>query len=187
MRNNQERHCKRLHINRHRISPSFFIIGSFPYFKVPPLGGSRDKKVVFPVDKKAFCVLVFAKTESIVTVQGRFQVMYHTEPPTDKTPLSGCLCAGKRSGRPGPLGWYCRACARSVCQEPSEVSNSQMSQSSVWRILRKRLRVKGFRLQLLQAVTPRESAWISNSGYWKSGLLTSWFSAMRRRFLCVVR
>ena len=32
----------------------------------------------------------------------------------------------------------------------------QMSQSSVWRILRKRLRVKGFRLQLLQALNPQD-------------------------------
>ena len=36
--------------------------------------------------------------------------MYHTEPPTDKTirewymkfQQSGCLCAAKQSGRPGP-------------------------------------------------------------------------------------
>jgi len=54
--------------------------------------------------------LEFAKTESIVTVQWRFRIMYHTEPPTDKTirewymkfQQSGCLCAAKRSGRPGP-------------------------------------------------------------------------------------
>jgi hypothetical protein len=36
-------------------------------------------------DKKAFCVLEFAKTESIVMLQQRFQTKYHTEPPTDKT------------------------------------------------------------------------------------------------------
>ena len=41
--------------------------------------------MAFTVNKKAFCVLEFAKTESIVTVQWRFQIMYHTEPPTDKT------------------------------------------------------------------------------------------------------
>ena len=41
--------------------------------------------MAFTVNKKAFCVLEFAKTESIVTVQRRFQIMYHTEPPTDKT------------------------------------------------------------------------------------------------------
>jgi hypothetical protein len=61
------------------------------------------------VNKKAFCVLEFAKTESVVTVQRRFLIMYHTEPPTDKTirewymkfQQSGCLCAAKRTGRPG--------------------------------------------------------------------------------------
>jgi len=48
-------------------------------------------------------VLEFAKTESIVTVQRKFQTMYHTESPTDKTirewymkfQQSGCLCAAK--------------------------------------------------------------------------------------------
>ena len=38
--------------------------------------------MAFTVNKKAFCVLEFAKTESIVTVQ---RIMYHTEPPMDKT------------------------------------------------------------------------------------------------------
>jgi len=66
--------------------------------------------MVFTVNKKAFCVLEFAETESIVMVQQRFRNMYHTEPPTDKTihewymkfQQSGSLCAAKRSGRPGP-------------------------------------------------------------------------------------
>ena len=40
--------------------------------------------MAFTVNKKAFCVLEFTKTEWIVTVQRRFQIMYHTEPPTDK-------------------------------------------------------------------------------------------------------
>ena len=38
--------------------------------------------MAFTVNKKAFCVLEFAKTESIMTVQRRFRIMYHTEPPT---------------------------------------------------------------------------------------------------------
>ena len=37
------------------------------------------------MNKKVFCVFEFAKTESIVTVQWRFRIMYHTEPHTDKT------------------------------------------------------------------------------------------------------
>ena len=43
--------------------------------------------MAFTVNKKAFCVLEFAKTESIVTVQRSFRIMYHTELPTDKTIL----------------------------------------------------------------------------------------------------
>ena len=41
--------------------------------------------MAFTVNKKAICVLEFTKTESIVTVQRRFRIMYHTELPTDKT------------------------------------------------------------------------------------------------------
>ena len=41
--------------------------------------------MAFTVNEKAVCVLEIAKTESIVTVQRRFRIMYHTEPPTDKT------------------------------------------------------------------------------------------------------
>ena len=41
--------------------------------------------MAFTVNKKALCVLEFAETESIVTVQWRFRIIYHTEPPADKT------------------------------------------------------------------------------------------------------
>jgi hypothetical protein len=61
-------------------------------------------------NKKAICVLEFAKTESIVTVQRRFRAVYNTELPTDNTirerymkfQQSDCLCVAKRTGRPGP-------------------------------------------------------------------------------------
>ena len=39
------------------------------------------------MNKKAFRVLEFTKTESILTVQRRFRIMYHTEPPKGKTIL----------------------------------------------------------------------------------------------------
>ena len=44
LRNNQDRHGRKEHINRYRISPSFFVLGALAYFQVPPLGGSRDEK-----------------------------------------------------------------------------------------------------------------------------------------------
>ena len=93
--------------------------------------------------------------------------MYHTEPPTEKTirewymkfQQSGCLCAAKRTGRPGPSAQTVErvreAFVRSPQKSTSRVSRElQMSHSSVWRTLRKRLRVKIFRQQLLQALNP---------------------------------
>jgi hypothetical protein len=61
-------------------------------------------------DKKAFCVLEFAKTESIVTAQQRFWTKYDIEPPMDKTiyewykkfQQSGYLCTAKWRAWPGP-------------------------------------------------------------------------------------
>ena len=57
--------------------------------------------------EKAFCVLQFAKCESIGMVQRRFRTQYHKDPPTDK-PIrtwynnfeqTGSLSAGKQAGR----------------------------------------------------------------------------------------
>jgi hypothetical protein len=60
----------------------------------------------------------------------------------------------------GDIGRDCRARARNFYLEPSEVKTSlepgiANAQSSVWRILRKRLRAKGYWLQLLQALNPQ--------------------------------
>jgi hypothetical protein len=41
--------------------------------------------MAFSGEQKDFCVLQFAKTQSIVTVQSGFRTKYRTEPPTDKT------------------------------------------------------------------------------------------------------
>ena len=93
--------------------------------------------------------------------------MYHTEPPMDKTirewymkfQQSGCLCAAKRRGHPGPLAETVKRVRETFVRSPQKSTSHtsqelQMSQSSVWRILRERLRVKGYRLQLLQALNP---------------------------------
>jgi hypothetical protein len=54
-------------------------------------------------DKKAFCVLEFAKSESTAMMKLRFHTMYHTDTPMDKTirewhkkfQQGGGLCAEK--------------------------------------------------------------------------------------------
>ena len=74
------------------------------------------KKMAFTVNNKAFCVLEFAKTESIVTVQRTFRIMYHTEPPTDKTirewfmnssRVAACALRNEQAVRAyGPCTWF---------------------------------------------------------------------------------
>jgi hypothetical protein len=64
----------------------------------------------FQVNRTLFCVLQFAKTQSIVTVQRGFRTKYLTEPLRDKTVRdwyrkleeTGCLCVAKRTGTQGP-------------------------------------------------------------------------------------
>ena len=60
---------------------------------------------------------------------------------------SGCLCAAKRRGWPGPSAETVERVRETFVRSPQKSTNRasrelQMSQSSVWRILRKRLRVK---------------------------------------------
>ena len=95
--------------------------------------------------------------------------MYHTEPRTDKTirewymkfRQSGCLCAAKRTGRPGPSAETVESVQETFVRNPQKSTHHgnwelQMLQSSVWRILRKHPRVKGYWLQLLQALNPQD-------------------------------
>jgi len=74
---------------------------------------------------------------------------------------SGCLCTAKRTGRPGPSAETVERVRETFVRSPQKSTTRasqelQMSQSSVWRILRKRLRVKGYRVQLLQALNPQD-------------------------------
>jgi len=74
---------------------------------------------------------------------------------------SGCLCAAKRTGRPGPSAETVERVRETFVRNPQKSTTRsswelQMSQSSVWRILRKRLRIKGYRVQFLQALNPQD-------------------------------
>jgi hypothetical protein len=66
-------------------------------------------------------------------------------------------CTAKRTGRPGPSAETVEHAQETFVRSPQKSTHRasrelQMPQSSVWRILRKRLREKGYRLQLLQAL-----------------------------------
>ena len=57
-------------------------------------------------EQKAFCVLQFAKTESVIRVQHAFRIKFHCNSPSDNSIRrwyhqfedTGCLCKGKSSG-----------------------------------------------------------------------------------------
>ncbi|KAJ4425832.1 hypothetical protein ANN_27458 [Periplaneta americana] len=59
--------------------------------------------------QRAFCVLEYQSTQSIITMQRAFWRQYRGDPPTHQSILrwyrqlkdKGCLCKGKISGRPG--------------------------------------------------------------------------------------
>jgi hypothetical protein len=116
-------------------------------------------------DKKAFCVLEFAQTESFVMMQQRFWTKYHAQPPADKTicdwymkfQQSGCLCSAKQTGRLRPSAETVERVRETFVRSPQKSKHHvsqelHMPQSSVWCILRKRLQAKGYRLHTLDSL-----------------------------------
>ena len=62
-------------------------------------------------EQKAFCVLQFAKTESVIRVQRAFRIKFHCNPRSNnilrwyhQLEDTGYLCKGKSSGRPSMIG-----------------------------------------------------------------------------------
>ena len=115
--------------------------------------------------QKAFCVLRFEKCESVITVQRDFRRKFNIEPPTAQSirrwhktfQETGCLCKGKSSGRPRTSDENVEQIRESFVKSPQK-SVRQASRelaippTTVWRVLRRRLRLKPYRIQLLQAL-----------------------------------
>jgi hypothetical protein len=145
-------------ISRRRGSLQVWVTATMVYLQVSPIGGSHDK-TWWGQETRKHCVLEFDKTESLVTVQQRFQTKYHTEPPTNKTisewykkfQQSGCLCTSKWTDRPGPSAETVKHVHGTSVRSPRKSTHRtsrelQMPQSSVWRILCKCLLMKGYLL-----------------------------------------
>jgi len=116
--------------------------------------------------QKAFCVLRFNKCESVITVRD-FRRTYGTDAPTAQSIRrwhqtfqdSGCLCAQKRSGRPRTSDENIERVRQSFVQSPQKSTRRaslelDLPHSTVWRVLRCRLTLKAYRIQLLQALLP---------------------------------
>ena len=74
-----------------------------------PLGGRLTScKMAANGEEKAFCVLQFHVSRSVLTVQREFRTRFQKEPPAknsirswyDKFQRTGCLCKDKSPGRP---------------------------------------------------------------------------------------
>ncbi|PNF14304.1 hypothetical protein B7P43_G06787 [Cryptotermes secundus] len=116
--------------------------------------------------QKAFCVLEFAKTNSVFTVQRAFRRRFGINPPCPKNirrwfrqfQESGCLCKGKSPGRPRVSEEQVARIRAAFERSPRKSTNRAsrelaIPQSTVWRVLTVRLHLKPYRLQLVQALT----------------------------------
>ncbi|PNF43528.1 hypothetical protein B7P43_G03919 [Cryptotermes secundus] len=116
--------------------------------------------------QKAFCILEFAKTNSVVTVQRAFRRRFGSNPPCPKNirrwfrqfQESGCLCKGKSPGRSRVSeeqvarirAAFERSPRKSIDQASRELA---IPQPTVWRVLTVSLHLKPHRRQLVQALT----------------------------------
>ena len=117
------------------------------------------------VVEQAFCVLELAKTNSVTLVQRLFRRRYGKPPPprqsiydwSKKFQETGCLCKGKSSGRPPVSEERVERVRETFTRSPRKSTRAslelQMAQQTVWKILRKRLRMIPYKLQLVQALS----------------------------------
>jgi len=113
--------------------------------------------------EKSFCVLEYHTSKSVVTVQCAFRAKYTKDPPTDKTicawykqfTQNGCLCKQKSSGHPLTAEdeveqvrvSFLHSLKKSTATTAKELL---MSKTTAWRVLRKRLVFKPYRIQMVQ-------------------------------------
>lgn len=121
------------------------------------------------VQHKVFCVLEFAKSESQVTVQRAFRLKFGIKPPTRKSisrwftqfQQTGSVCKGKSPGRPRVSEDDVLRIEDSFVRSPRKSTNRAsrelgIPQPTVWKVLRRRLLYKPYRLQLVQALKPND-------------------------------
>jgi hypothetical protein len=113
--------------------------------------------------EKAKCVIWFIEARSATTVQPPYRNTIQKVPPTSKSIYTwrkqfeetGCFCKEKSPGTPRVAGNTIEAVRRSHMQSPSK-STSRASreldipQPTAWKILRKRLEMRPYKIQLLQ-------------------------------------
>lgn len=121
--------------------------------------------MVFRPQEKSFCVLQFAKSESIVQVQREFRRKFNKNPPRHKQIYEwhkkfveeGCICKRKSPGRSRTSDENVHRIQDAFARSPQKSTTTAsielgVPQATVWRVLRHRLHQKPYKMQLLQAL-----------------------------------
>lgn len=119
--------------------------------------------------EKAYCVLELAKTNSVTVVQRYFRTKYGKPPPTrqsiydwyERFESSGCVCKKKSTGRPSVTEEKIDSVRDVFVRSPGKSTRSaslelQIPQPTVWKILRKRLKMTPYKLQLVQSLNDND-------------------------------
>ena len=119
--------------------------------------------MAFTQPEKAFCVLEFAKTESWTVVLHAFRRKFGKEPPERKSIVrwhgkfitDRCWCPAKRTGRPSTSEDVIEQVQTAFQQSPHKSIRRasrelQCPTTTVWHVLRRRLHMTPYKLQLAQ-------------------------------------
>jgi hypothetical protein len=116
--------------------------------------------------EKSFYMLEYHMIKSVVTAQCAFCAKYVKDPPTDKTirawykkfTETGCLCKQKSSGRPLTTEDDNDRVRASFLHSPKKSKGKQQSETTVWRVLCKRLVFKPYRIQMVQQLLDEDDS-----------------------------
>jgi hypothetical protein len=165
------------------------------HYPIPPslVSPWRYKDKMATPEQKAFCVLQFAKYESVVSLQRVFGRQFQSDPQSANSirrwyqqfQTKGCLCKGKSTRRlrapeesvERVRQSFLRSPKKSVCHASREL---EMSTMTVWGVLRKRLEMKPYRLHLVQFL---QSFWYTVYTANFCFILMLWYFFIRNPFI----
>jgi hypothetical protein len=124
---------------------------------------------MYTLEEKGKCVIIFAETKSVSATRRRFQTMFNKNPPAgnairkwyDQFWNTGSLLRKKRSLDEDNLLNKTLQISEMIQESPTTsirklASATEISRSSVQRILRKQLRLKAYKIQMLQELKEQD-------------------------------
>jgi hypothetical protein len=129
-------------------------------------------KMALTPQQRSWCVLEFAKTNSVVTVQPAFKCKLNVDPLTNRSILKwynnfiekGCICDQRKghSGRPSVSEQVVDRVREAFLRSPKKSTRRasrelHVPQGTASKILGKRLRFHPYKLQLAQKLHPQDN------------------------------